>query len=98
MARRYRFTLRRTPKREHAMTAQKINEGFWRWLDRVAEAMVALVARLAAPRTISLVEGDSGEFNAQSSDISMAAAAIEGRLRVDGGKILGVGSANVETA
>jgi general secretion pathway protein L len=80
------------------MTAQKINEGFWRWLDRVAEAMVALVARLAAPRTISLVEGDSGEFNAQSSDISMAAAAIEGRLRVDGGKILGVGSANVETA
>ena len=79
-------------------TMQTISEGFWRWLDRVAEAMVALVARLAAPRTISLVEDDSGEFTAQSSDISMPATASEGRLRVDGGKILGVGSASVETA
>jgi general secretion pathway protein L len=81
------------------MTAmQKMSEGFWRWLDRVAEAMAALVARLAAPRTISLVEGDSGDFTAQSSNISMPTAASERRLRVDGGKILGVGSANVETA
>src|SRR5205807_1006245 len=67
-------------------------------LDLFAEAMAALVARLAAPRTISLVEGDSGEFTAQSSDISMPATASEGRLQVDGGKILGVGSASVETA
>ena len=64
-------------------TMQTISEGFWRWLDRVAEAMVALAARLAAPRTISLVEGDSGEFTAQSSDISLPAAANECRLRIE---------------
>jgi len=78
------------------MTAmQKMSEGFWRWLDRVGEIMVALVARLAAPRTISLIEGDNGEFTAQSSDTSLPAAANEGRLRVDGDKLLGAGSANV---
>src|SRR5262245_34847202 len=76
---------------------QKISGGFWHWLDRVAATLVALVTRLAAPRTIRFVESDRGEFTAQSSDNTMGAAASEGRLRVDGGKILGIAT-GIETA
>jgi general secretion pathway protein L len=72
---------------------QKISDCFWHWLDRVALAMVAIVARLAAPRTIRLVE-DNGEFAAQSMQ---AADASGPRLRLDSDKIVGLESANFET-
>ena len=49
---------------------QKITNGFWRWLDRVAEAMVALVARIVTPRTVRLIEGERGQFTILPSDNS----------------------------
>jgi hypothetical protein len=35
---------------------------FWRWLDRVADAMIAIVARGVSPRTVRLVENEEGQF------------------------------------
>ena len=77
---------------------EKISEVFWGWLDRVAEAMVAVVARVSARRTVHLVEARSGEFTVQSSNISTPEAANGGQLRIDHGKILAIGSTNTETA
>src|SRR6516164_9229173 len=86
-------------KSERAMTgAQRISQLFWAWLDRVAEAVVAGVARVAAPRTVRLVETSDGQLTAQSSDISMPETASGGQLRVDDGKIVAVGSKELETA
>ena len=62
------------------------------WLDRVAEAVVAGEARVAAPRTVRLVETNDGQLTAQASDISMPEFASDGQLRVDEGKIVAVGS------
>jgi hypothetical protein len=39
-----------------------IRTGFWRWLDPVAGAMIAIVARGASPRTVRLVENEEGQF------------------------------------
>ena len=77
--------------------AQKIGEVFWGWLDRVAEVMVAVVARVSAPRTVRVVEARRGEFTVQSSDISRPEAANGGQLRVDDGKILAIGPTNIGT-
>jgi len=77
---------------------QRIYEVFWGWLDRVAEALVAGIARVAAPRTVRLVEAGDGEFAAQSSDVDMPASASGGQLRLDDGKIVAVGAKGLETA
>jgi general secretion pathway protein L len=77
---------------------QKIGEVFWGWLDRVAEATVTAVARVAAPRAIRLVETRGGEFAVQSSDISMPEAATSGQLRVDDGKLLGIDSTSLASS
>jgi len=72
-------------------TAQAISGGFWRWLDHVAEAMIAIIARLAAPRTVRLVEGESGQFAIHT------AASNVGQLRLEDGKIISLQPA-AETA
>jgi len=41
---------------------ETIRTGFWRWLDRVADAMIAIVARDVSPRTVRLVENEEGQF------------------------------------
>ena len=66
---------------------QKITGGFWRWLDRVAETLIAIVARVVTPRTVRLVEGECGQFAIVDTDNSAGMAGVE--LRVDGGEIVG---------
>src|SRR5262249_57639458 len=76
---------------------QKIYEVFWGWLDRVAEALVAGIARVAAPRTVRLVEAGDGEFAAQSSDVDMLASAGGGPLRPDDGQNFALRAEGVAT-
>ena len=79
--------------------AQTISGGFWRWLDYVAEAMIAVIAMLAASRTVRLVEGESGQFAIHTSDIrTSAAASSAGQLRLEDGKIISRQPADAETA
>jgi len=74
-----------------------ITDGFWRWLDRVTEAMIALVARIVTPRTVHLVEGEQGQF-AIASDNGESAAWRGVELRVDGGTIVGQPPPQIEAA
>jgi len=68
------------------MTAiETAKNGFWRWLDRVAEAMISVVARIVTPRTVRLVEGEQGRFTAVGSDKSDSAALRGVELRLEGG-------------
>ena len=68
---------------------QNIISGFWRWLDRVAEALIVIVARVVTPRAVRLVEGESGQFAIVASDNSQSAGLVGVELRVDGGAIVG---------
>ena len=65
--------------------AQTINAAFWRWLDDTADAAVAIARRVAVPRTVRLVEGEAGQFDVQSADISAAAKSTSGRLQFKDG-------------
>jgi len=47
---------------------ETIRTGFWRWLDRVADAMIAIVARGASSRTVRLVENEEGKFAIVAAD------------------------------
>lgn len=68
--------------------AQTISNYFWRWLDDVASALMKVVARLAAQRTIRLVEAENGQFAVQKSDITKSGTPRE-VLRFEDGKIAG---------
>ncbi len=69
--------------------AQSVINGLWRWLDLVAEAIVAIIARVAARGTVRLVEEESGKFVIHTPDVRRSAAAsIAGPLRLDDGKIV----------
>jgi general secretion pathway protein L len=77
--------------------AQTISNGFWGWLDHVAEAIVAIVARLAARRTVRLVEGESGQFAVHTSDIrGSATGSVARSLRLENGKIISRDTAETE--
>jgi general secretion pathway protein L len=77
--------------------ARTVSDGFWRWLDHVAEAIIAIIAWVAAPRTVRLVEGESGQFAIHTSDIrTSAAASSAGPLRLEDGKIISRQTAETE--
>jgi general secretion pathway protein L len=80
------------------MTAmQTITDGFWRWLDQVAEAIVAVIARIAARRAVHLVEGEGGQFVVQATDARTSElAAKSGPLRLEDGKIVSRQTAETE--
>jgi len=71
-----------------------IKSAFWVWLDRVAETMIAGIARLNTKRTIYLVEGEQGHFAVIPSDKSAFAESSE--LRVEDGRIAGHPPAQLE--
>jgi general secretion pathway protein L len=55
---------------------QTIKRGFQRWLDTVAEAIIALVAWLIAARTVRLVEGPPGQFTIDADTGAARRAAL----------------------
>jgi general secretion pathway protein L len=66
-----------------------IGNAFRRWLDSVAEAAVALIARFMTPRTVNLIERESGRFEIFSADERTAAALRGIELRVEDGAVVG---------
>jgi general secretion pathway protein L len=74
--------------------AETITASFWRWLDQVAETLLAAIARLSASRTVRLVEADGGQFVLAGTQ-SITSAAEPAVFRFEDGKIVG---AQVETA
>jgi len=68
---------------------QTIGSTFWRWLDDTADIVVAATSRVAVPKTVRLVEGDSGSFAVQSADISKPAEPGGPSLQIQDGAIVG---------
>ena len=46
---------------------RQITEGISRWLDSVAETIVAATGRLASPRAVQLIEGEDGAFTVRTA-------------------------------
>ena len=68
---------------------QTIISGFWRWLDQVAEVMVAGIAQLTATRTVRLVEGESGQFEIDAPDVRGSEQhSSAGQFRLEDGKLV----------
>ena len=70
------------------MSIDSLISTFWHWLDRVAEVLVAIVARLVTPQTVSLVEQEAGQFTIVAADKSEAAALRGIEVRVADGAIV----------
>jgi general secretion pathway protein L len=68
---------------------EAVGNAFRRWLDSVAEAIVALIARFMTPRTVNLVERESGRFEISSADEKTEAALRGIELRVEDGAVVG---------
>jgi general secretion pathway protein L len=75
-----------------------ISNGFWQWLDHVAEAMIAVIARVVTPRSVGLVEQEHGQFAIVPSDERETAALRNVTLRVEGGAIAGRLPPELDTA
>jgi general secretion pathway protein L len=79
-------------------TLETITNAFWQWLDRVAEAMIALVARVVTPRSVSLVEGETGQFAFVTADKGQSEALRGVALQIVDGAIVGRPPPQVEAA
>src|SRR5208283_4648551 len=67
--------------------AQNIKNGFWRWLDDVAEVVIALSARMAASRTVRVVQTADDRFVIQAADGGKSSVADGTQLRLEDGRI-----------
>src|SRR4030081_3856599 len=63
----------------------QIIDGFSRWLDRVAQAIVAMIGWFVARRAVELVEGESGAFTARASGTAASPAARIAHLQINEG-------------
>jgi general secretion pathway protein L len=68
---------------------EAVSNAFQRWLDGVAEAVVALIARFITPRTVSLLERETGRFEFLSEDEKTEGALRGIELRVEDGAVVG---------
>jgi general secretion pathway protein L len=66
---------------------RSIVDGFSRWIDSIAATVAGLLDRFASPRSIRLVECESGEFHLQSN--APALALNRERIRISDGRIVG---------
>lgn len=68
---------------------EAVGNVFRRWLDGVAEAMVALIAHFIQPRTVNLIEREPGRFEFSPTDEKTEAALRGIALRVEDGTVVG---------
>jgi general secretion pathway protein L len=74
-----------------------IRKAYRIWLDRVAETVIAAIVRVRAVRTVSLIEGDDGQFSIvlpEKNAVEPAATA----LRLEDGRVAGPPADKVEAA
>ncbi len=63
---------------------QRISGTLSRWLNDVAEVVIAVIDRISAPRSVHLVENDAGQFAVKTAD----AESPLGRLRFEDGRFI----------
>jgi general secretion pathway protein L len=76
----------------------KIRDGFWRWIDLVAEGLIASLGHFRKERTVCLVEAEPGSFAVSAADIGASAGSGDLKLRVENGSFAAPLSARLETA
>lgn len=76
----------------------KIRDGFWRWIDLVAEGLVASLGHFRKERTVCLVEAEPDSFAVSAADIGAGLGSGDLKLRVENGSFAAPLSARVETA
>ena len=75
-----------------------IANGFSRWIDAVADFIVALPWQFASPRAVKLIEVEDGEFIVQAPQELPDAVSITDRIRIADGQIVSTVSEPVATA
>ncbi len=76
----------------------KIRDGFWRWIDLVAEGLVASLGHFRKERTVCLVEAEPDCFTVRAADADASAGSGDLKLRVENGTFAAPLSARLETA
>ena len=67
---------------------RQIFDGFSRWLDRVAQAIVAMIGWFVSRRAVELVEGESGAFTVRASGQAVSSGSRVAHLQIkEGGGI-----------
>lgn len=79
-------------------TIEAVGDAFRHWLDTVAETTVALIARFLTPRTVKLIERESGRLEIVSADEKTEATLQGVELRVKDGAVVGWLSPEAEAA
>jgi general secretion pathway protein L len=77
---------------------QIISSRFWRWMDDVAAAVIAIIERVGGPRVIRLVEEGDGQFSVQLPGGAGVDGPSDARIRLEGGKVVSNLRADVEAA
>jgi len=67
---------------------QSIVDSFSRWIDSIAGTVARLLDRFASPRSITLVEYESGEFHLQTNAPTPGLAPNRERIRILDGRIV----------
>jgi general secretion pathway protein L len=75
-----------------------IANGFSRWIDAVADFIVALPWRATSSRTVKLVEVDDGEFVVQAAPEHADTVSTTERIRITDGQIVGTVSEPIAVA
>ncbi len=78
-------------------TRATIANGFSRWIETVADFIVALPWRVASPRAIKLVEVEDGEFVMQAAPEHPDTVSTTDRIRITDGQIVSTVSEQVAT-
>jgi general secretion pathway protein L len=73
-------------------------QAFWRWLDQVAETILALVARVVTKRSVRFVEGEHGFAVFDSEKRATAASSEVAGLQIENGAIVVHRSPQMEAA
>ena len=77
---------------------ERVSKAFWYWLDQVAEAVLAVVARFVTKPSVCLVEGEHDRFAVLASEKRETAGSDDAELQIENGTIVGRRSPQVEAA
>jgi hypothetical protein len=77
---------------------ERVSKAFWQWLDQVAEAVLAVIARFVTKPAVCLVEREHDRFAVLAAEKGQTDGAGETELQIENGTIVGRRSPQVEAA
>lgn len=77
---------------------ERASTAFGHWLDQVAEAMLAVIARFVKTASVCLVEGEHDRFAVLAPDKREAASSADAELGIENGTLVGRRSPQLEAA